>query len=124
MSGAVLDVGEVAAVAHERDIPVLVDGAQSAGAIPINVKALGVDFYAIPMQKWLCGPDGTGGLYARSESLNRVTCTYVGYFSAKHEENVEWELADRSRAERSGFPPSSPRSPQRPPICSPALSLA
>jgi len=97
MSGAVLDVGEVAAVAHERDIPVLVDGAQSAGAIPIDVKALGVDFYAIPMQKWLCGPDGTGGLYARRESLNRVTCTYVGYFSAKHEENVEWELADTAQ---------------------------
>jgi L-cysteine/cystine lyase len=97
MSGAVLDVGEVAAVAHERDIPVLVDGAQSAGAIPIDVKALGVDFYAIPMQKWLCGPDGTGGLYTRSESLNRVTCTYVGYFSAKHEENVEWELADTAQ---------------------------
>jgi L-cysteine/cystine lyase len=97
MSGAVLDVGEVAAVAHERDIPVLVDGAQSAGAIPIDVKALGVDFYAIPMQKWLCGPDGTGALYVRSESLNRVTCTYVGYFSAKHEENVEWELADTAQ---------------------------
>ncbi|HLI08198.1 MAG TPA: aminotransferase class V-fold PLP-dependent enzyme [Ktedonobacteraceae bacterium] len=97
MSGAVLDVGEVAAMAHARDIPVLVDGAQSAGAIPIDVKALGVDFYAIPMQKWLCGPDGTGGLYTHSDSLNRVTCTYVGYFSAKHEENVEWELADTAQ---------------------------
>jgi L-cysteine/cystine lyase len=97
MSGAVLDVDEVAAMAHERDIPVLVDGAQSAGAIPIDVKALGVDFYAIPMQKWLCGPDGTGGLYTYSESLNRVICTYVGYFSVKHEEDVEWALADTAQ---------------------------
>ncbi|HET9920478.1 MAG TPA: aminotransferase class V-fold PLP-dependent enzyme, partial [Ktedonobacteraceae bacterium] len=97
MTGAVLDVGAVAALGRERDIPVLVDGAQSAGAIPIDVKALDVDFYAIPMQKWLCGPDGTGGLYVSNEALNSVTCTYVGYFSAKHEENIEWELADTAQ---------------------------
>jgi L-cysteine/cystine lyase len=97
MTGAVLPVGEVGAMAHERGIPVLVDGAQSAGAMPINVKALDVDFYAIPMQKWLCGPDGTGGLYARREAFNLVTCTYVGYFSVKHEEGVEWELMDTAQ---------------------------
>ena len=97
MTGAVLPVGEVATVAHERGIPVLVDGAQSAGAIPIDVKALGVDFYAIPMQKWLCGPDGTGGLYTSREALNSVTCTYVGYFSVKHEEDVDWALMDTAQ---------------------------
>src|SRR5579884_117236 len=102
MSGAVLDVGEVAAVAHERDIPVLVDGAQSAGAIPIDVKALGVDFYAIPMQKWLCGPDGTGGLYVRREALDYLMPTYVGYFSIKHEEDVEWELHEHAQRFEAG----------------------
>lgn len=93
-TGTVLDIAAVAALGREHDIPVLVDGAQSAGAIPIDVKALDVDFYAIPMQKWLCGPDGTGGLYTRRESLRYVNCTYVGYFSIKHEEGVEWELQD------------------------------
>ncbi len=93
-TGAVLDVRAVASMGRERGIPVLVDGAQSAGAIPVDVKALDVDFYAIPMQKWLCGPDGTGALYVRRASLHTVTPTYVGYWSIKHEDGVEWELND------------------------------
>ncbi len=96
-TGTLLDVQAVGRLGRERGIPVLVDGAQSAGAIPIDVKALDIDFYAIPMQKWLCGPDGTGALYVRQEALHYVTPTYVGYFSIKHEEDVEWALQDDAR---------------------------
>jgi L-cysteine/cystine lyase len=96
-TGAVLNVSEVAYMGREWGIPVLIDGAQSAGAIPVDVKALGVDFYAIPMQKWLCGPDGTGALYVRREALDYVSPTYVGYWSVKHEEGVEWELLESAR---------------------------
>jgi len=96
-TGARLDVPSVARLGRERGIPVLIDGAQSAGAIPIDVKALEVDFYAIPMQKWLCGPDGTGALYVRNESLHYVVPTYVGYWSVKHEEGLEWELNDNAQ---------------------------
>ncbi|HEY6961623.1 MAG TPA: aminotransferase class V-fold PLP-dependent enzyme [Gaiellaceae bacterium] len=42
-------------------IPVLVDGAQAAGAI--DVEATGADYYTVSAQKWLCGPDATGALY-------------------------------------------------------------
>lgn len=96
-TGAVLNISEVAAIGRAGNIPVLIDGAQSAGAIPIDVKALGIDFYAIPMQKWLCGPDGTGALYVRREALNSVAPTYVGYTSVKHEDKKEWELHDSAR---------------------------
>jgi L-cysteine/cystine lyase len=96
-TGAVLNISEVAYMGREWGIPVLIDGAQSAGAIPIDVKALGVDFYAVPMQKWLCGPDGTGALYVRKEMLHLVSPTYVGYWSTKHEENFEWELLDSAQ---------------------------
>jgi L-cysteine/cystine lyase len=96
-TGTALDVQAVGRLGRERGIPVLVDGAQSAGAIPIDVKALDIDFYAIPMQKWLCGPDGTGALYVRREALHYVTPTYVGYFSIKHEDGVEWALQDDAR---------------------------
>ena len=65
-TGAVLNISEVGYMGREWGIPVLIDGAQSAGAIPVDVKTLGVDFYAMPMQKWLCGPDGTGALYVLS----------------------------------------------------------
>ncbi len=95
--GAVLDIQAVGRLGREHGIPVVVDGAQSAGAIPLNMKELGVDFYAIPMQKWLCGPDGTGALYTRRESLHYVTPTNVGYWSVKHEEGIEWELVDHAQ---------------------------
>jgi L-cysteine/cystine lyase len=42
-------------------VPILVDGAQSAGAV--DVDATGADFYTVSGQKWLCGPDATGALY-------------------------------------------------------------
>ncbi len=96
-TGAVLNISEVASMGREWGISVLIDGAQSAGAIPIDVTALGVDFYAIPMQKWLCGPDGTGALYVRKDALRYVSPTYVGYWSIKHEEGLEWELLDSAQ---------------------------
>jgi L-cysteine/cystine lyase len=96
-TGAVLNISEVAYMGREWGIPVLIDGAQSAGVIPVDVKALGVDFYAIPMQKWLCGPDGTGALYVRKDALRYVSPTYVGYMSIKHEEGTEWELLENAQ---------------------------
>jgi len=91
MTGAIPNVRAVAELAHQSDILVLVDGAQSAGVIPIDVKALGIDFYAFPMQKWLCGPDGTGALYVRREVLEQVQLTYVGgWFSLTYQGLREW----------------------------------
>lgn len=96
-TGALLNISEVAYMGREWGIPVLIDGAQSAGAIPIDVKALDIDFYAIPMQKWLCGPDGTGALYVRKDALSYVSPTYVGPWSIKHEEGLEWELLENAQ---------------------------
>ena len=107
-TGAAVDISEVGHMGREAGIPVLIDGAQSVGAIPVDVRALDVDFYAIPMQKWLCGPDSTGALYVRREALNYVAPTYVGFMSMKHEEGVEWALNDSAqRFEFSGRQPSS-----------------
>jgi selenocysteine lyase/cysteine desulfurase len=52
----------------QLDMPVLLDGAQGAGAVPVDVRALGCDGYAAAGQKWLCGPEGTGLLFV-SEAL-------------------------------------------------------
>jgi L-cysteine/cystine lyase len=52
-------------------LPVLVDGAQSVGAIPVDAAA--VDYYAFSGQKWLCGPDATGGLVVRDPDSLPVT---------------------------------------------------
>jgi L-cysteine/cystine lyase len=93
-TGTRLDIHAVGQLGRELGIPVLIDGAQSAGAIPLDMQELQVDFYAIPMQKWLCGPDGTGALYVCEQSLHYITPTSVGYMSVKHEDGVDWMLAD------------------------------
>jgi L-cysteine/cystine lyase len=63
-------------VKEETGVPVLVDGAQSAGAIPVDVGA--ADYYTVSAQKWLCGPDLTGALYvAEPEQLRVATPSYL-----------------------------------------------
>jgi len=59
---------ELAAV----EVPVILDGAQGAGAVPVDVRALGCAAYAAAGQKWLCGADGTGMLYVAAEFRERV----------------------------------------------------
>jgi L-cysteine/cystine lyase len=51
-------------------VPLLVDGAQSVGAIPVDVSPF--DFYTVSGQKWLCGPTPTGGLYVKDPEALRV----------------------------------------------------
>ncbi len=61
--GTLLPVADLAAVAHERGIPLLVDAAQTAGCYPIDVEEMGIDLLAFTGHKELFGPQGTGGLY-------------------------------------------------------------
>jgi L-cysteine/cystine lyase len=61
---------DLARLREESGLPVLADGAQSAGVIPTD--AGGLDFYTVSAQKWLCAPDPTGGLYVRDPERLRV----------------------------------------------------
>src|SRR5262249_26304330 len=62
--GTVQPVAEVGRIARERGLLFLVDAAQTAGVVPIDVQALGIDLLAFPGHKSLLGPTGTGALYA------------------------------------------------------------
>jgi L-cysteine/cystine lyase len=78
-TGARLPVREIAELAHSRGALLAVDGAQSVGAIPLDVAELGADFYAAPGQKWLLGPEGTGALYCADSVLDRPRMAFSGY---------------------------------------------
>jgi cysteine desulfurase family protein len=62
--GTVQPVSEVGRLVRERDLLLLVDAAQTAGVVPIDLQAMAIDLLAFPGHKSLFGPTGTGGLYA------------------------------------------------------------
>jgi cysteine desulfurase/selenocysteine lyase len=69
--GTINPLRRIAALAHERGIPLLVDGAQSVAHLAVDVRALDCDFFAFSAHK-LFGPTGLGVLYARAALLERM----------------------------------------------------
>lgn len=80
-TGQVLPILELRAA---TGVPILVDGAQSVGAIPVDGIAATLDFYTASAQKWLCGPDQTGALYVRDPG--RLAVAQPSYMSAERYE--------------------------------------
>ncbi len=72
VTGTIMPVGEVGLIARERDILFCVDAAQTAGALPIDVRKMQIDLLAFTGHKSLFGPQGTGGLYIRKGLESRV----------------------------------------------------
>ncbi|MFM1813453.1 MAG: selenocysteine lyase, PLP-dependent [Pseudomonadota bacterium] len=69
--GTLVPIKEVCRIAHERGIPVFVDGSQAAVHLPVDVQDLGCDFYAFTGHK-VYGPSGIGVLYGRKELLKEM----------------------------------------------------
>ncbi|MDQ8187687.1 aminotransferase class V-fold PLP-dependent enzyme [Pelagicoccus sp. SDUM812002] len=86
-TGLIFDIPAIAAEAKRRGIWFHVDGAQSAGMIPVNLKELGCDSYATSGHKWLNGPIETGMVYIAAERNDEVACSHIGAYS-----NDEYEL--------------------------------
>lgn len=85
--GVRLPVAEICALAHAHGALALVDGAQSFAVMPIDVRAMGCDFFTSNTHKWLGGPKGTGFLYARREWMERLQPAYVGAGALAHYSN-------------------------------------
>ena len=104
-TGAVMPVRAIADLAHARGALVIVDGAQSAGAIPVDLAATGADVYAIPGQKWLLGPEGTGAVAIPAHARDRLAVTHAGYPNFERVDSagdaIFWGSARRFEA--SGF---------------------
>jgi L-cysteine/cystine lyase len=89
-TGAVLPLKEIAELAHAAGATVIVDGAQSVGAIAVDAPAVGADAYAFSGQKWLLGPESTGGLYVREDRLDDFELTFVSFMGVDHE-RYRWD---------------------------------
>jgi L-cysteine/cystine lyase len=96
-TGQVMPVEELR---RETGLPVLVDGAQSVGAIPVEVGD--VDFYTVSCQKWLCGPEPLGALYVRDYETLRIAIP--SYYAQKSiQPDGSFEPSDHAARFDSGW---------------------
>jgi kynureninase len=80
----IMDAAAIVERAHEVGAAVILDTYQSAGIIPVDVTALGVDFAVGGCLKWLCGGPGNAFLYMRPERLASARPSFTGWVSREH----------------------------------------
>ncbi len=93
--GYILPVEELAALCRKQGVPFILDAAQSAGVLPVDLEALGADFIAMPGHKGLLGPQGTGLLLCKG---NAQPLLYGGTGSASKQQEMPDFLPDRLEA--------------------------
>lgn len=103
-TGAIQDIGAVARAAHAHGALCFIDAYQSAGQIPVDVRASGVDFLSGGGLKWLLGGPGIAFLYARQELVPGLEPTVTGWFAHGRQfdfdpRSLEWH-ADARRLEQ------------------------
>jgi kynureninase len=100
------DVEPIVRRAHESGAHVILDCYQSAGIVPLDVTALGVDFAVGGSVKWLCGGPGNGWLYVRPDLAERLHPTYTGWQAHERPFAFEEDMAYAPGA--SGFLTGTP----------------
>ena len=100
-TGRVMDTEPLTA----SDAIVVLDGAQGLGAVPIDARELGCDFYAASGQKWLCGPGGMGYLYADPELVPSLPAPWAATTRSRTPSAGSSRRCGRTRAgSDTGFP--------------------
>jgi cysteine desulfurase/selenocysteine lyase len=94
VTGTIMPVAEIGHIAREQGIPFMVDAAQTAGLLDIDVKAMNIDLLAFPGHKSLMGPQGVGGLYI-GEELELVQAREGGTGSSSEDLDQPLILPDR-----------------------------
>ena len=83
-TGLRLDLKPIADLAHAHGAYLAVDAVQSAGVVPLDVHAAGVDFLACSGFKWMMSPSGTGAFFCREDVMRRYNPGYVSWFSVQN----------------------------------------
>ncbi len=84
MNGFRSDVQAISKLARERGAFIMLDDYQDVGTRPVDVKALGLDFYVCGALKYLLSPSGIAFLYVRSELIEKLTPTITGWFGQQN----------------------------------------
>lgn len=103
VTGTIMPVHEVGEIARRHGIPLLVDAAQSAGSLPIDVDEMSIDMLAFTGHKSLLGPQGIGGLYVR-EGIELEPLIHGGTGSHSHLEEQPPEMPERLEAGTLNMP--------------------
>jgi selenocysteine lyase/cysteine desulfurase len=107
-NGARIDVEGVAALAHERGAPLLLDAYQTVGSVPVNVRALDCDFLAAGALKYLLGSAGLAFFYCRRDLVEQLYPTATGWFADRNifEMDIrDYSPASTARRFEAGTPP-------------------
>ena len=80
-TGQLMPAKEIGDLARARNIFFALDGAQAPGSMPVDMKAMNVDFYTFSSHKWVLAPRRTGVLYVSKEKLETITPVTVGAYS-------------------------------------------
>ena len=104
-TGAVLPAAAITGLARRHGVVGILDGAQTAGAMAVDCDGIGADFYAISGQKWLLGPDGTGALVVRRDTVADILPPVGGFFASSVPYGVGRDALwpDARRFETAGF---------------------
>ena len=97
ITGLIMPLQELSRLAHDKGLLILADSAHGIGMLDLDMKALGIDFFASSPYKWLGAPTGVGLLYVRKEAIDKVHPTVV---------STGWE----NNAKASKLDPSGQRS--------------
>ena len=109
-----MPVKEIGRLARDRGALMLLDGAQTAGHISLDMADIGCDFYSVPGQKWLLGSEGAGALYMRRDLISDVEPVHVAgraavpghgphRFEASTDSIEKFSLSSSSAALRAGM---------------------
>ena len=102
LDGISVPIKEIAKITHDHDALISVDGAQSTPHKKVDVQELDIDFLSFSIHK-MCGPSGMGGLWGRSELLNKTyrfnqedrqskPHTMTPFHGLKHPQNLKVDL--------------------------------
>ncbi len=108
LNGFRSDVAAITRIAHQRGALVFLDGYQDCGTRPIDVKALGVDFFVTGTLKYLLGPPGLAFLYVRREHIENLAPTITGWMAQRDVFAFATQVLDPAPSARrfeSGTPP-------------------